>query len=230
MLKQRTMITLAAALLLLAGTSYSVTGSARWGSGGPPGTTPLSAAEIEELVYMREEEKLARDSYLELGDEWGLIIFSSIAASEQRHMNSLEQMLDKYNIEDPIVDETDVGNFVNHVLQDLYNYLIEWGMTSMMDGLYVGGTIEEVDILDLEEAINVTDPDHEDLIATYENLLCGSRNHLRAFVGQIEMYSGEAYVPFMMSEDQVAEIINSPMEQRCGAGNRKGKGKSKNGR
>ncbi len=93
-----------------------------------------------------------------------------------------------------------------------------------MDSLYVGGAVEETDILDLEKMINGTDSDHTDIIATYENLLCGSRNHLRAFVRQIEM-NGEAYVPFLMSEEQVAEIVTSPMQQRCGAGNRRVKGR-----
>jgi len=224
MLKLRTFMTLAAALLLLAGTSYSVAGSGRWGAGGSGGISPLSEGEIAGLVYMWEEEKLARDSYILLDEKWDLMIFTSISMSEQRHMNAIKLLIDKYALADQIDENLPVGSFVNLILQTLFDDLMDWGMTSMMASLYVGGAIEEVDILDLEEMIIGTDSDHTDLIATYENLLCGSRNHLRAFVRQIEM-NGEAYVPYEMTSEQVAEIINSPMEQRCGAGNRRVKGK-----
>ena len=37
----------------------------------------LTPTEIEDLVYMREEEKLARDSYLVLGETWGLRVLGS---------------------------------------------------------------------------------------------------------------------------------------------------------
>ncbi len=33
--------------------------------------TPLSIEEKDGLIYMREEEKLARDVYLALGEKWG---------------------------------------------------------------------------------------------------------------------------------------------------------------
>lgn len=42
----------------------------------------LNAAEIEGLLFMREEEKLAHDVYLALYAKWGLPIFQNIAQSE----------------------------------------------------------------------------------------------------------------------------------------------------
>ena len=42
-------------------------------------TVPLSAAEDAEVLYLREEEKLARDVYLTLAESWQLPIFSNIA-------------------------------------------------------------------------------------------------------------------------------------------------------
>jgi len=48
--------------------------------------TYLTAEEETELVYMREEEKLARDVYLTLTDTWQLPIFWNIAGAKQRHM------------------------------------------------------------------------------------------------------------------------------------------------
>jgi hypothetical protein len=48
----------------------------------PLGT--LSDLEAAGILYMREEEKLARDVYVALGDQWGQLIFSNIAARRTR--------------------------------------------------------------------------------------------------------------------------------------------------
>jgi hypothetical protein len=43
----------------------------------------LTTLEASDLTFMREEEKLARDTYLVLGDAWKLAVFANIASSEQ---------------------------------------------------------------------------------------------------------------------------------------------------
>jgi hypothetical protein len=184
----------------------------------------LSAAEIEDLVFMREEEKVARDAYKVLGEQWGLVVFANIAKSEQKHMDALKVLLDAYGIVDPIVDETDIGTFSNPALQVLFDDLTTAGMESAMAALKVGGAIEETDILDLQEAIERTE--NADIITRYENLMCGSRNHLRAFVNQVELY-GEVYEPVLMSEEELNAIVDFPTERGCGSkkqGNGKGSG------
>ena len=45
----------------------------------------LTDEEIAGLKLMREEEKLARDVYMVLYEQWNLPIFSNIANSEQAH-------------------------------------------------------------------------------------------------------------------------------------------------
>jgi hypothetical protein len=96
--------------------------------------------------------------------------------------------------EDPVVDESDVGKYANLDLQNLFDELMAAESQSAMDGLKVGGAIEKTDILDIQQAIERAE--NEDIIVACENLLCGSRNHLRAFVGQIELY-GEIYTPIL---------------------------------
>ena len=61
-----------------------------------PATTPLSATEKESLLYMREEEKLARDVYNAFYDRYGLRVFSNIATSEQAHMDAVLTLLNRY--------------------------------------------------------------------------------------------------------------------------------------
>ncbi len=192
----------------------------------PSPADQLTTTEIGDLVYMREEEKLARDSYLVLGEKWGLSIFTNISNSEQRHMDALGLLIEQFGITDPILDETDIGNFTNQDLQILFDDLMVQGLQSDIDGLKVGGVIEETDILDLQHTIENTD--NADLIATYENLICGSRNHLRAFVRQIEFY-GEIYTPVLMSQDEFNAIVDFPTERGCGT-SQKDKGKNNQGK
>ena len=192
------------------------------GGGGGDGLTPLSETEIADLYFMREEEKLARDSYLVLGAEYGLAIFENISESEQRHMDAIKKLIDKYGLTDPVTDETVIGDFVDAELQGLFEFLMEWGHQSLMDGLYVGGAIEETDIEDIWRAMERAD--HDDIVATYESLLCGSRNHLRAFVGQIES-RGDVYEPIILSDAELAAIVDTPMERDCGGGGRNQGGK-----
>jgi len=59
-------------------------------------TLPLSADEEADLLFMREEEKLARDTYLtfhEFYEALDLSVFSNIASSEQMHMNAMLKLL-----------------------------------------------------------------------------------------------------------------------------------------
>ena len=57
----------------------------------------LSDAELAGIVFMREEEKLARDVYLEMYDIWGRRIFANIADSEQTHMDTVLRLIQKYS-------------------------------------------------------------------------------------------------------------------------------------
>jgi len=174
----------------------------------------LTEAEIAGLLYMREEEKLARDVYLALYDQWQVQVFQNIANSEQTHTDSVKTLLDRYGLEDP-AEGKDLGEFTNQDLQDLYNSLVETGSQSLVDALRVGAAIEEIDILDLEE--NLAQTDAEDITLVYENLMKGSRNHLRAFVSTLER-EGETYTPQYLSQEAYDAIIGSPVERGGGQG------------
>ncbi|ASJ12539.1 DUF2202 domain-containing protein [Thermococcus thioreducens] len=165
----------------------------------------LSQEEIDGLLWMVEEEKLARDVYLTLYDQTGLVVFSNIANSEQMHMDAVLNLIEKYNLTAP--DTLDqVGVFQNEQLQNLYNQLVEMGSQSVVDALKVGALIEETDIVDLQERIAQTD--NEDIKLVYENLMTGSENHLRAFAGQLEAY-GVTYEPQVVSEDYYQSVIGT---------------------
>lgn len=138
----------------------------------------ISATEREHLVFMREEEKLARDVYTVMYQKWASRIFVNISASEQTHMNAILTLLNRYGIEDP-VGENGVGTFTDPELKTLYDELVARGNTSLEEALRVGVAIEELDIADLKDAMSVTD--NGDILRVYGNLLRGSQNHLHAF-------------------------------------------------
>lgn len=173
------------------------------GKGQGSGITPLSEEEVIELTFMREEEKLARDVYLDMHDLWSVNIFSRIATSEQRHMDTMKKMLDKYGLPDPALPAR--GAFDDEFLQDKYYDLTDKGDNSYVDGLEVGAFIEELDMIDLQEAINVTT--HIDVVNAYQHLLEGSKNHLRAFVGALET-QGVIYIPVLISQELFDAIMD----------------------
>ncbi|MCF8247107.1 MAG: DUF2202 domain-containing protein [Saprospiraceae bacterium] len=168
----------------------------------------LTATETAALLFMREEEKLARDVYTGLNEKWDVRIFSNIAKSEQRHMDAVLCLIDKYGLGDP-VGENAAGVFVNADLQLLYNNLMDQGSTSLAAALKVGATIEDLDISDL--LARMPDMGNEDIVAVFTELTKGSRNHLRAFNRNL-VNVGEVYVPQYINQALFDEIISSPKE------------------
>jgi hypothetical protein len=169
----------------------------------------LSEEEKAGLILMREEEKLARDVYVTLGEKWNLPMFSNIPRAEQMHSDAVKILLDRYGLEDPIKDDA-TGIFTSTELSELYKNLVAKGNSSLMDALVVGATVEDLDINDLNELISKTD--NEDVKVIYEFLNRGSRNHIRAFTRQISNRGG-AYTPQYISSSEYENILSSPHER-----------------
>jgi len=102
----------------------------------------LSDSEIKSLLFVREEEKLARDVYLTLDKIWGDSIktFANISNAEQTHTDSVKALLTRYNLTDPVTETEDqnLGIFQDLDLQELYDSLIAKGEKSLVDALQVG--------------------------------------------------------------------------------------------
>ncbi len=188
-----------------------------------PAPSDLSQAEADALLFMREEEKLARDVYAVLYQTWSLPVFDNIRASEQAHMDSLKSLLDVYGLADPA--SAQAGVFTNPDLQALYDQLVAQGSVSVAEALKAGGAIEEIDILDLRQRLAETD--NADIIQVYNNLLAGSENHLRAFVSNYERQTGEVYQPQYLSLEDYQAIVSATSgngQASRGGGNGKGNG------
>ena len=176
----------------------------------------LSIAEIDGLLFMREEEELARDLYLDIYENKNnsLTVFKNISDNaEMQHAEAIRLLLEKYLIEDPSTGQRNSYNDTE--LQALYNNLFALASNGdTLAALKVGALVEETDTRDINAHKDLVSTEHLDIISTYDNLLCGSRNHLRAFAKQIESLTGMSYetqVPELNTEVQA--ILASEQEQ-----------------
>jgi hypothetical protein len=162
----------------------------------------LSPREEEGVLFIWEEEKVARDLYSELRRETDLSIFTDLARSEQSHMDQAKSLIDEYGLEIPIEDEP--GVFSNQTLDDLYNDLLARGMRSQGDALKAAATFEEISIVDLEKELEAAD--NEDVRVVYQGLLAGSRKHLRSYVRDLQDMNIE-YTSQRMSQKEFDEVM-----------------------
>lgn len=185
-------------------------------------TAALSDSEREQLLQMKDEEKLARDVYSALYQQWGSMVFSRISAAENNHLTAIINLLKFYGEADTLV--TEAGIFANASAQALYTDLLTKGSASVNEAYKTGALIEELDINDLKEGIAATT--NANILLVYENLERGSRNHLRAFNKQLAMI-GNTYTPAYLSADEYNQIVTSGIEkgkQYKMKGNGQGKG------
>ncbi len=203
-MKKTTLIVLALIGLIASG-ALVPSEAARKGSGkgGSPAAIPtLTATETDDLLFMREEEKLARDVYITFYNKYERRIFNNISQSEQKHMNALLSLLVKYGLDDPALG---FGQFSDPELQSLFDTLVAKGRTSELEALLVGALIEEVDMEDIIHAIQRTE--ETNIQRVYKNLLAGSENHMNAFVGLIEKITGTPYVAQWITQEEVDAIL-----------------------
>lgn len=168
----------------------------------------LTQIEKDALVFMLEEERLARDVYDLLFAKWGLRQFENISTSEQSHMDAVETLLKKYDLPYSILE---AGMFQNEDLQAAYDSLVAQGNEDLVGALNSGATIEDLDIFDLENWMDQIQ--NNEILNVFSKLQCGSRNHLRAFATSLDM-EGETYTPQFISQSEYEEILNSDKE-RC---------------
>jgi hypothetical protein len=166
-----------------------------------------SEADEDALRFMLEEEKLARDTYNYLFQTWGINQFKNIRNSEQSHMDAVASLLDSYSLDYVILPE---GQFSIVALQDLYDQFVVDGSISAANARQIGATIEDLDIVDLQNNIEATE--NTDVIQVFERLQCGSRNHLRSFMNAIDN-NGETYLPQFLSQSEFDAILNANQEQ-----------------
>lgn len=163
----------------------------------------VSAEESKELLYMREEEKMAHDFYSLMYEKWGLRPFGNIKEAEARHMQAVKTLLDRYSISDPVTT-SEYGVFSSEKIKSLYDNFLRQGNFSAKDALLAAAELEEVDIVDLKKGMK--ESDNDDIRFVYNNLVRGSENHLRAFVRNLGKY-GTTYSPKHLDRETYNDIL-----------------------
>jgi hypothetical protein len=170
----------------------------------------VSPYEALALRHMREEEKLARDVYLVLHQTWNLPVFANIAQSEQSHMDLVAWGMQRYQIPDPL-PSLQIGVFAAPEFTQLFQLATSFGSISPLHALFVGAVIEDLDVVDLDAVLAVTD--NRDLDTIWQNLQRGSRNHMRAFYPQL-LALGLPYQGLYLTTAEVQAIVTTPTESR----------------
>ena len=152
-------------------------------NGPDPVTTPITTTYTDEAIaslrFMIEEEKMAGDLYDAFHDQTGLVVFSRIAAAEDRHMDALLKQAELAGMDVGDLIALPAGEYTNPALQDLYAGLLATGSVSTEAALSVGEQVELADMADLNEAM--VDVAGTALVGVYSDLLAGSGNHLAVF-------------------------------------------------
>jgi hypothetical protein len=193
----------------------------------------LDAGETAHLIFMREEEKLARDVYLTLASLYpDASTFSTIGTeSEQTHTDTVRDMLAKYGIPDPNPDANNLPDSIGVFTGEDYGWyftekylaLVDLGKTGLLEAFSVGAFIEELDMLDIvgcpkvivetsdvisEGQCGLTYTDEPALQTMYTHLVEGSKDHLRAYVQNIEAIIGVGnYVAQVLTQEEVDAIL-----------------------
>ena len=80
----------------------------------------------------------------------------------------------------------------------------------MLDALYVGALIEEVDMEDIQHAMDLSD--EPEILNVYDNLMRASRNHLRGFVEVLANQGVEDYQAQYIDQAWVDAILAEETE------------------
>lgn len=155
----------------------------------------LTDAQKYTIAYMWNEEKLAKDIYLELNLIYPTQQLENIATkSETMHQALVEDLVERYDLNiTNLVDYKEnyseeelrafgPGEFGIQEIQDLYDTLYAEGKQSQQAALEVGCKVEVTDVEDLLDEIKIAEEvNAQDLIATWNVLLSGSYSHYWAF-------------------------------------------------
>ncbi len=182
------------------------------------------AAGPGDLIRLYEEEILAHDLYVALGEiHPDVMPLRNIPRSELMHRDALAAILKSEGIKLPT--PADGRRFVSEGLDETFAKWLAEGKRSAGDACRVGVRLEDFDIVDLRKA--QTDfPAHMEVLAQLE---AASNNHLRAFHRNLTARGGE-YSPEALSADDLKAILTGDGNGGRGCGPCMGPGGGGKGR
>jgi len=164
----------------------------------------LTSREEDGVVFIWEEEKMARDLYASLFRKNNLTIFRNLTESERSHMDQAKAIVDRYGISIP--ENEAPGRFENESLQMIYDQLLAKGLSSDQEAMTAAAIFEEISIIDLERELAASQT--EDIRVVYQGLLAGSRKHLRSYVSEMHDM-GIKYSPRYLDQGEFERSVKS---------------------
>lgn len=146
-------------------------------------TGTINETEASALLFMREEEKMARDVYAYLYEKYNLPVFRNITKSENAHMTAVLNLMNAFKLTDNSTNNP--GEFTDTRISGFYQQLIEMGNVSVIEALKVGVLIEQTDIADLKTELEAVK--NSSVKTVYTNLMAGSNAHLKAFTWNLKI-------------------------------------------
>ncbi|HHH19666.1 MAG TPA: DUF2202 domain-containing protein [Campylobacterales bacterium] len=157
-------------------------------------SSTLSQELKDSITYMYNEEKLAKDVYLDVYEVQKVQQLYNIATkSEVLHQEAVNELAKKYDLNITLYPETEApydisveayesGKYSVAHIQELYDMLYDKGIQSTQDALEVGCIVEVTDIDDLDTYIEqATASNASDVLEVFNFLRDGSYNHYWAF-------------------------------------------------
>jgi len=155
----------------------------------------LSQELKDSITYMYNEEKLAKDVYLNVYALQAVRQLYNIATkSEINHEEAVNDLAIKYDLNITLYPDTQApydkdtlnsygdGQYPVVKIQELYDMLYDKGIQSQQDALEVGCMVEVTDIDDLDIYISqATDSNASDVLTVFNFLRDGSYKHYWAF-------------------------------------------------
>lgn len=163
----------------------------------------VTEGEANGILWMADEEKMARDVYVYFNEKYKLPVFRNISRSEAIHMKAVGNLISAFKLTYEGNDTP--GEYVNDAITKMYTELTEKGSVSLVEALKAGALIEETDILDLEKEILSTD--NVTVKRVFTNLLLASENHLRAFTAVLK-FQKVVYEPVLLDGAYYQAVID----------------------
>jgi hypothetical protein len=171
-------------------------------------TEKLSIHEKSAILLLREEEKFAHDIFTKMYEKWNVQSFENIRNSEERHMDAVLCLIDKYDLQDPTENRLP-GEFKNQELAGLYKTISKKADMSLSDAFAVGAMVAVWDLSDLAEFEK--DINNKDLLAVISELKRSGRNHLRAMNMNLDEL-GLTFTPVSINKEVYKNIVLSNKE------------------
>jgi len=149
----------------------------------------------DSITYMYNEEKLAKDVYLNVYKKQPVKQLYNIATnSETKHEDAVNNLAIKYDLNITLYPDTEIpydkkslddyksGEYPVVAIQELYDTLYDKGIQSSRDAYEVGCMVEVTDIDDLDKYIEqATKSNASDVLEVFNFLRNGSYTHYWAF-------------------------------------------------